>query len=367
MADKPPLVCLDDYEDYASTHLDQVTLGFFKSGADEEISRDENRKAFSRLKLLPRVLRDVSKRDLSTTIVGNPIQFPVCIASSAFHRLACSDGEASTAKAAKAMNTCIMLSTYSTTPLEDVAAAGSGVLKWFQLYIWNPREVSVNLIKRAETTGFKALVLTVDTPATGKRRIDIYSGGFTLPPHLELVHLPERYRITSSDADQDYGGPKNLLDTTLTWECIAWMRSVTKLPIVLKGILSPEDALLAVEHKVDGIIVSNHGGRQLDTVPATIEMLPQIVKAVNGKLEVYLDGGVRNGTDVLKAIALGARAVFVGRPIIYGLVYAAKEGATQVLQILKDEFSLAMALSGCATVNDINSSLVVHQSELSKL
>ncbi|XP_002732146.2 2-Hydroxyacid oxidase 1-like [Saccoglossus kowalevskii] len=260
------------------------------------------------------------------------------------------------------MGTCMMLSTFSNTSLENVAAAGPGALKWFQLYIWHTRELSADLIKRAEMAGFEALVLTVDVPVTGKRRIDIYHGGFTPPSHIQMVHLPERYRVTSN-----YGGAGNMLDSALTWDCIAWMRSITKLPIVLKGILSPEDALLAVKHKIDGIIVSNHGGRQLDTVPATIEVLPQIVKSVNGQLEVYLDGGVRTGTDVIKALALGARAVFVGRPIIYGLVYAAEVGATQVLQILKNELSLAMALSGCATISDIESSLVVHRSELSKL
>nr|XP_006816419.1 PREDICTED: hydroxyacid oxidase 1-like [Saccoglossus kowalevskii] len=201
----------------------------------------------------------------------------------------------------------------TTTSLETVASLYPDTLKWFQLYIWECREFTVNLIRRAETAGFKSLAVTVDSTVNGYKR----GPRFIIPPNTVFVHAPEQLMVSSTGAQSN--NLRNVSDPSLTWEFIAWMRSVTKLPRVLKGILSPEDALLAGAHKVDGIIVSNHGGRQLDTVPATIEMLPHIIDAVRGRVEVYVDGGVRTGTDVFKALAMGARAVFIGRPIIYGL------------------------------------------------
>ncbi|XP_006816418.2 2-Hydroxyacid oxidase 2-like [Saccoglossus kowalevskii] len=356
MASTEALVCLDDYEKYAKDHMEQKLLGYFIEGTDAEITLKENSTAFSRLKILPRVLKDVSNVDLSTSILGQHLDFPVCIAPSAFHKLVSPGGELDTANAANAMGTCMVLSNVTTTTLEKVASLYPDTLKWFQLYIWECREFTVNLIRRAETAGFKSLVVTVDSSVKGNRR----GHRFTFPPNIEVVHLPQELKERSGRS------PCSLADPSLTWEFIAWMRSVTKLPIVLKGILSPEDALLAVEHKVDGIIVSNHGGRQLDTVPATIEMLPHIIAAVRGRIEVYVDGGIRTGTDVFKALAMGARAVFIGRPIIYGLKYAGGDGAKQVLQILKDELMRTMALSGCSKISEIKPSHVVHQSELLK-
>ncbi|XP_070536882.1 2-Hydroxyacid oxidase 1-like [Ptychodera flava] len=366
---KPMLVCVDDYENYAREHLDRQTLIYFTTGADEEITVKENRDAFKRLRLRPRILRDVSKRDLSTSILGHHVDFPICVAPSGAHCLACHEGELATVKAAATLKTCMVLSTGSTKSMEEVSQAASHCLRWFQLYVWGARKVSEDLVRRADAAGFKALVLTVDAPYKGKRRLgSVGHRGFQFPPHLKLPHLPKEFTETQTRKEKSPSdGLLGYYDASLTWESIKWLKSITSLPIILKGILTPEDALLAVQHKVAGIVVSNHGGRQLDYVPATIEALPKIVEAVKGQIEVYMDGGVRTGTDVFKALALGAKAVFVGRPIIYGLSYAGEEGARQVLQILRDELSLTMALSGCSKINDIKPQYVAHQSLFSQL
>ncbi|XP_077997277.1 uncharacterized protein LOC144450511 [Glandiceps talaboti] len=356
---KPTLVCLDDYEDYSRNHLDKMALSYFTSGADTESTLRENRRAYTRLKLRPRVLIDVSERQLSTSILGCPIDFPVCIAPTGFHGLACDEGEVASVKAADSMNTCMVLSTYANYPLEKVGQSAPNAVKWFQLYVWKSRSISEALVHRAEKAGFTALVLTVDVACVGKRRSDQYEG-FKLPPHLETSHLPKDMRVQDG-MEEEFGAPVGFIDSSLTWESVKWLKSITKLPIILKGILTAEDALLALQYKVDAIIVSNHGGRQLDTVQATIDVLPEIISAVNGEIEVYVDGGIRTGTDVFKAIALGAKAVFIGRPIIYGLAYAGQEGARQVLQILKDELSQTMALAGCPKLTDITSSHVLQE------
>ncbi|XP_070536879.1 2-Hydroxyacid oxidase 1-like [Ptychodera flava] len=372
MMSKPMLVCVDDYENYAREHLDRQTLIYFTTGADEEITVKENRDAFKRLRLRPRILRDVSKRDLSTSILGHHVDFPICIAPSGAHCLAFHEGELATVKAAATMKTCMVLSTATTKSIEEVSQTASHCLRWFQLYVWGARKVSEDLVRRVEAAGFKALVLTVDVPYAGKRRQgSLGFQGFKFPPHLELKYMPREATNTQAEKLTDSKSTSSpfvqYFDASLTWECIEWLKSITSLPIILKGILTPEDALLAVQHKVAGIVVSNHGGRQLDYVPATIEALPKIVEAVKDQIEVYMDGGVRTGTDVFKALALGAKAVFVGRPIIYGLSYAGEEGARQVLQILRDELSLTMALSGCSKINDIKPQYVVHQSHFAKL
>ncbi|XP_077997307.1 2-Hydroxyacid oxidase 2-like [Glandiceps talaboti] len=354
---KPTLVCLDDYEDYARKHMDKAALSYFTTGADNEITLKENREAYTRLKLRPRVLRDVSKRDLSTTILGSPLKFPICIAPCGAQGVACQEGEVATVKAADSMGTCMTLSTNSNCTLEEVSQAAPNTLKWFQLYVWKRRHATEELVRRVENAGFKALVFTVDVPLIGKRRSNLYLGGFRLPPPLKLANLRPEEQYKDGER-REYGGATAMKDDTLTWECVKWLKSITKLPIILKGILTAEDALLALQYKVDAIIVSNHGGRQLDTVQATIDALPEIISAVNGEIEVYVDGGIRTGTDVFKAIALGAKAVFIGRPIIYGLVYAGEEGARQVLQLLKDELSQTMALTGCTKISDIKSSHV---------
>ncbi|NXK38931.1 HAOX2 oxidase, partial [Piprites chloris] len=341
------MVCLSDFEAYAKKYLPKTAWDYFAAGADDCNTRDENILAYKRIRFRPRMLRDVSMMDIRTKILGTEISFPVGIAPTGFHQLAWPDGEKSTARAAKAMNICYIASTYSTCTLEEISAAAPEGLRWFQLYIHRNRAVSQQLVQRAEALGFQALVLTADVPYTGKRRDDIRNG-FRLPPHMKLKNLEGDFEVCKM----------SLLDPSVTWNDIYWLQSLTHLPIIIKGILTKEDAELAVRHGVQGIIVSNHGGRQLDEGPATIDALVEVVEAVRGRVEVYLDGGIRKGSDVLKALALGAKCVFIGRPALWGLAYKGEEGLQDVLRILQDEFHLSMALAGCARVSEIGRHLV---------
>ncbi|NXG87458.1 HAOX2 oxidase, partial [Stercorarius parasiticus] len=329
------MVCVSDFEAYAKKYLPKIAWDFFAAGADDCSTRDENILAYKRIRFRPRMLRDVSMMDIRTKLLGTEISFPVGIAPTGFHQLAWPDGEKSTARAAKAMNTCYIASTYSTCTLEEISAAAPGSLRWFQLYIHRNRAVSQQLVQRAEALGFQGLVLTADLPYTGKRRDDVRNG-FRLPPHMKLKNLEGAFEVCKM----------SLLDPSVTWNDIYWLRSLTHLPIIIKGILTKEDAELAVRHGVQGIIVSNHGGRQLDGGPATIDALVEVAEAVQGRVEVYLDGGIRKGSDVLKALALGAKCVFIGRPALWGLAYKGEEGLQDVLKILQDEFRLSMALAG---------------------
>ncbi|NXM85204.1 HAOX2 oxidase, partial [Oenanthe oenanthe] len=341
------MVCLSDFEAYAKKYLPKIVWDYFAAGADDCTTRDENILAYKRIRFRPRMLRDVSVMDIRTKILGSEISFPVGIAPTGFHQLAWPDGEKSTARAARAMGTCYIASTYSTCTLEEIAAAAPGSLRWFQLYIHRNRAASQQLVQRAEAMGFQGLVLTADLPYTGKRRDDVRNG-FRLPPHMKVKNLERAFEVCKM----------SLLDPSVTWNDIYWLQSLTRLPIIIKGILTREDAELAVRHGVQGIIVSNHGGRQLDEGPATIDALAEVVEAVRGRVEVYVDGGIRKGSDVLKALALGAKCVFIGRPALWGLAYKGEEGLQDVLRILQDEFRLSMALAGCARVSEIGQHLI---------
>jgi isopentenyl diphosphate isomerase/L-lactate dehydrogenase-like FMN-dependent dehydrogenase len=279
----------------------------------------------------------VSERHMGTTALGEPVSMPVLIAPTAFQGLAHPEGEVATVKAAGGAKTLMTLSTGSTFSIEEVMAVATGPV-WFQLYLFKDRAISASLVKRAEVAGCKAIVFTVDVPLLGRRERDVRNQ-FKLPDGLASY-------IAS------------LLDPALTWKDIEWLTGITKLPVLVKGILRSDDALLAVNHGASGVIVSNHGARQLDTTPATISILPEIVDAVGGKVEVYVDGGIRRGTDVLKAIACGARAVFIGRPVLWGLASGAEAGVRYVLEMLRQEFDLAMALSGCPTLSSITRDLL---------
>ncbi|NWI14044.1 HAOX2 oxidase, partial [Crypturellus soui] len=329
------MVCLSDFEVYAKKYLPKTTWDFFAAGADDGTTRDDNILAYKRIRFRPRVLRDVSAVDIRTKLLGTEISFPVGIAPTGFHQLACPDGEKSTARAAKAMNVCYIASTYSTSSLEEISAAAPRSFQWFQLYIHRNRAVSKQLVQQAEALGFQGLVLTADLPYTGKRRDDVRNG-FRLPPHMNLKNLEGAFEVCKMMS----------LDPSVTWNDIHWLQSLTHLPIIIKGILTKADAELAVTHGAQGIIVSNHGGRQLDGGPATIDALVEVVEAVQGRVEVYLDGGIRKGSDVLKALALGAKCVFIGRPALWGLAYKGEEGLQDVLRILRDEFRLSMGLTG---------------------
>ena len=329
---------LFDYENLARTQMDAASWNYYASGSDDEVTLRANREAFARIKLRPRVLVDVSHCDTRATILGTPLSMPLMIAPTAFHSLACPDGECATAQAAGGAGALMVVSSSSTRSLEDISRAASGPL-WFQLYVFNRLSVA-DLLQRVVAAGYRALVLTVDSPRWGHKERAIRSG-FQVPTKANFV-------------DQD-----DARDTvSFTWEDLAWLRSLSPLPIILKGILTAEDALLAVEHGAQGIIVSNHGGRQLDSVPASVEVLPEIADAVERRCEIYMDGGIRRGTDILKALALGAQAVLVGRPILWGLAVRGKEGAQHVLEILRAELELAMALAGRPTTASIDRSLV---------
>eukprot|EP01135_Chromosphaera_perkinsii_P005532 Nk52_evm81s352 gene=Nk52_evmTU81s352 len=375
-ADPPPFtapVNVNDYERVARYTLDANALNYYVSGADGEQTLAENIDAYKRLRLRPKMLRGVKSIDTSTTILGEKIAIPIAAAPTAFHCMAHPDGEKATVKALGNSGSCMILSTLSTTSMEEVSVASPTTLKWFQLYCYKNRVVTERLVRRAERAGYKALVLTVDTPLLGRREADIRHN-FQLPKHLKLGNLSaddvreclmnntDSNHAVQNDTGKDDSGLavyiQKFFDTSLTWECVQWLQSITHLPVVVKGVLTAEDACLAVEYGAKAIIVSNHGARQLDGVPATIECLPEISKAVADRCEIYVDGGVRRGTDVLKAIALGARAVFVGRPVLWGLSTKGQKGVEEIFAMLREELEMAMLLSGCENMHDINGDLV---------
>ena len=289
----------------------------------------ENVAAFGRWVLRPRMLVDVSQTTAGTSVLGTEVSFPVLVAPMAFQGLAHADGERATAQAAAAAGTIMCLSTLSTVSLEEAAEAAPAAPRWFQLY-WGPDRAKVqDLLARAEAAGYLAIVVTVDLPEVGRRERDLRTG-FVTPTSLSQV-----------------------TDNSLTWRDLEWLRAQTALPVLIKGILIAEDAVLATEAGVDGIVVSNHGGRQLDGVAASLDALPEVVEAVGDRAEVLVDGGVRRGTDVVKALALGAKAVLVGRAALYGLAVDGAAGVERVLTLLREELELALALCGCASPADV--------------
>ena len=352
-------VNLLEYEPLARQKLPEGSYGFIAGAAEDEVTLRENRAAFQRLRLRPRVLVDVSRIDPSTTVLGQRIEFPVLLAPVAVQRLAHPDGELASARAAAAAGTIMALSTSASCSIEEVARAAEGP-RWFQLYFNRDREVTRRLVERAEGHGYSALCLTVDLPWLGRREADIRNR-LQFPPDVTMANFAgEDARallpIVSGSTLDASAGPS---DPSLTWKDVDWLRSLTKMRLVIKGILTAEDTGLALEHGAEAIVVSNHGGRQLDGVASGIEALPEVVDAAGGRAEVLLDGGVRRGTDVLKALALGARAVLIGRPYIWGLAVAGEEGVKRVLSILRFELELAMALAGCPALADIGRGLVV--------
>jgi 4-hydroxymandelate oxidase len=357
---RPEPLNLFEYEALAREHLPQAAYDYFASGAGDEITLRENRAAFDRLRLLPRILVDVSERDMSTTALGQPVSMPVLVAPTAFQRLATPDGELATARAAAQAGTLMVLSGLSNTPLEEAARATDGP-KWSQLYVYRDRGLTRSLVQRAEAAGYAAICVTVDAPLLGRRERDVRNR-FALPEGLVIANvmdaLGKEMLATTEPGSSLAAYFARLLDQSVTWKDIAWLRSITRLPVVLKGIHHPDDARLAVEHGVDGVIVSNHGARQLDTVPAAVDMLPAVADAVEGRMEIYMDGGVRRGTDVVKALALGARAVLVGRPVLWGLAAEGEEGVVKVLTLLRAEVDLAMALCGVRRLSEIGPGVI---------
>ncbi|GAB0089171.1 peroxisomal (S)-2-hydroxy-acid oxidase [Sergentomyia squamirostris] len=351
---------LDEYEEKARDSLSKNALNYYSNGTGKGLSVQWNRSSYDRIRILPHCLRDVSQRSAKCHVLGIDMPMPVGVSPTAMQRVVHSDGEIASARAAAEAGVIFTLSCMSTTSLEDVAAATPNSPKWFQLYIYIDRNFTRNLIRRAEKAGYKAIVVTVDTPMFGMRRP---KNTLSLPPHLYLENFT-RERIENV---KEPGQTLNLsayleqgsnIYKSLTWEDIKWLTKETHLPVLAKGILRTDDAIRAIECGVSGIILSNHGGRQLDTVPPTIELLPGIVSAVAGKVPVLVDGGIRQGTDVFKAIALGASMVLIGRPVVWGLTVAGQAGVRDVLRIIQAEFDLAMAMTGCSRLSDITRDLV---------
>jgi 4-hydroxymandelate oxidase len=358
VADPEP-INLFDFEARARARMEPHAYDYFAGAAGDERTLAENCSAFDRVKFLPRVLVDVTTIDTATTILGTPLAFPVMLAPTALNRLGHADGEVAVARAAASAGTVMVLSTTASSSIEEVAGAAQGPL-WFQLYVYKDRDVTRGLVARAEASGYRAIVLTVDMPRMGRRERDLRNR-FVLPPGVTMKNLVQAGRPDAGAWDegssfQEYW--RNLLDPSLTWNDIAWLRSITSLPVLLKGILVADDAERAIEAGAAGIVVSNHGGRQLDGTIATIDALPAIVDRVDGRVPVLLDGGIRRGTDVLKALAIGARAVLIGRPYLWGLAADGERGVATVLDMLHTELEMAMSLAGCPSLSAITPSLV---------
>jgi len=346
---KDMLLTLEDYETAAGLRLPAGPWGYYRSGADSELTLSDNVAAWQRIRLHPRVLVDVTARDARTEILGHPISFPVIVAPTGFQGMAHPEGEVASAGAAGDAGTILTLSTLSNHPVESVVAASAGPV-WFQLYVARERSRAHDLVARVEAAGCQALVVTVDAPVLGRRLADARSS-FRFPDDLPLPNLHGgawEMRVAApagSSVLEEY--VRTTLDASLTWKDIEAFASRTKLPVLVKGIHRSDDARRAFEHGAAGIVVSNHGGRQLDTVPSTAELLRPIVDAVQGQGVILVDGGIRRGTDVLKAVAIGADAVLIGRPVLWGLAVNGRDGVTGVLEILRKELDRAMALTGC--------------------
>ncbi|HSB38213.1 MAG TPA: alpha-hydroxy acid oxidase [Gaiellaceae bacterium] len=345
-------VNVDDFEAAARERLDPGAYGYFAGGAGDEHTLRENRAAFGRWELRPRVLVDISSVSTATTVLGTDVALPVLVAPTAFQRLAAPEAELPTARAAAAAGTIMALSTLSSVTPAELAAAAPGAPRWLQLYWSRDRGFTQELIESAVEAGFTALMLTVDLPVAGRRERDLRAA-FALPDDLPLPNLPQALRRADF-----HTALHAVVDDTLTWRDLEWLRSVCSLPLVVKGILTAEDALLAAEHGAAAVVVSNHGGRQLDGVPPSLDVLPEVVEAVGERVEVLLDGGIRRGIDVLKALALGARATLSGRSVLWGLAAGGEDGATRVLELLRREVELGLKLLGCPSPADVTRSHV---------
>lgn len=353
-----------EYHELAKKKLPAMVYGYYGSGADDMQTLKDNEDGFKRLRFRPRVLIDVSRQDLTARILGTSCSFPLVLAPTAMQRMAHPEGELATARAAAAQGVIMGLSSWSTTSLEDVEHETPGAPKWFQLYVYKDRAITLELVRRAEKMGFLAIALTVDTPRLGRREADI-KNQFSLPPHLTMANFAsvdpsrEQGKMGKAAGSGLAAYVASLIDQSLSWKDIQWLKQNTTIPILAKGIETGEDAILAMEAGCAGIIVSNHGARQLDGVISTIDALEEVVTAVRGRIPVFIDSGVRRGTDIVKALALGASGACIGRPYVWGLSVAGQQGVEHVIQMLRNEFALAMALCGCTKVEDIKREMVI--------
>jgi 4-hydroxymandelate oxidase len=349
---------LTEYEEAASALLPRMAFDYIARGSGDEVTLRANREAFSRWSILPRVLRGVTSPDLHATVLGRRIDLPVLLAPVGFHRLVHDEGEKASARAARVAGTIFIASTGSTCAMEEVAPQAGPW--WFQLYVFRDRDITRELVRRAERLGAEALVVTVDTPVAGRREAD-ERNRFALPEGVTwanftdvgpefMTEIPEGSSLTAYIAGS--------FESALSWADFDWLVSITSLPLILKGILHPDDARMAVEHGARGIVVSNHGGRQLDSAIASLDAFPAVAEAVGDRAEVLLDGGVRRGTDVIKALALGAKAVLIGRPYIWGLAVAGEDGVRRVLDLLATELVRDLTLCGIGSIQEMDTSLL---------
>ncbi len=351
-------VNLADYELLARERISHMAYEYISGGAGDEHTLRWNREAFDRLRLRPRILVDVSKLDTRIKLLGRELPFPILLAPTAYHRLVHPEGEVATAKGASAADALMVVSTMATTSVEEIAAAATRP-PWFQLYVQPDRAFTRDLVQRAERAGCQALVVTVDTPVVGLRHHEERIK-FALPPGMDRPNLKGLPAAATTTDHRPREGQiySAVVDPTLTWKEIDWLRSFARVPVLLKGVLNPDDADQAVKAGASGLIVSNHGSRNLDTLPATIEALPEVVAKVAGRVPVLMDSGVRRGTDVLKALALGASAVLIGRPYLYGLGVGGAAGVSRVVNLLRREFEIAMALTGRTNIASIDRSVL---------
>lgn len=341
------LLSLVEFEQHARQVMPTMMYEYLASGAGDEVTLRWNRESYDRIRLRPRVLRDVSDVDTTVTLFGRTHALPILLAPTAYHRALHAEGEIATARGAGSAAVTFVVSTATTTSLEDIAAVASSPL-WFQLYVQPDKEITRALVQRAESAGCEALCLTVDTPNQGTRNRQTRAQ-FKLPAGVVAPYMTELNAA---------GGARPITDTRrgsiVTWKDVEWLQSITRLPVLLKGILDAEDADRAVAIGASGIIVSNHGARNLDTVPATIDVLPEITNAVQGRVPVLVDGGIQRGTDIVKAIALGANAVLIGRPYCFGLAIAGAAGVERVVEILRTELEMTLQLIGRRTLHEID-------------
>ena len=334
-----------EYEEAARRLLPRAAYDYYAGGAEDELTLRWNRAAFRRYMLRPRVLVDVSAVDTSTSLLGERVALPVLLAPAAFQRLAHPEGELATARAARAADTILVASTLSTFTIEEIREAADRC--WLQLYVFRDRSITRALVERAEAAGCSAICMTLTVPVQGNRERDTRNR-FALPAGIDMANFTggrqARFPEASGSRLNAFIGQE--FDPTLTWEAVDWLRSITSLPILLKGVMTPEDAALAVEHGAAGVIVSNHGGRQLDGVEPTLVALPRVAAAVDGRIPVLMDGGIRRGADVVKALCLGASAVMIARPFLWGLTVAGQQGVEDVLRLLRTEIVRTMALLG---------------------
>lgn len=350
-------VGLAELEAEARRLVTPVISDYIAGGSDDETTRQNNERAFARIGLMPRVLTGSGKPDLTVEILGQKLSMPVFLAPTAFHKLVHHEGELATARAARAADTILIAAMAGTVRVQDVAPETDGRC-WFQMYLQPDRAISEDLVHRAEEAGCKALVITVDSAVFGRRDRDVRNGFRDLPAGLicENMRPPEVHETESRVRSIGFS-------TELSWKDLEWLRGFTKLPIVPKGIAHPEDAHIAIESGADAIFVSNHGGRQLDTIPATLELLPGIVDRVGGRVPVLMDGGIRRGTDVVKALAMGANAVAIGRPAMWALAMGGADGVTAALNAIREELERAIALCGQPGVSSLNRELLFFRRE----